>query len=169
MALVIKSWKTTNTPAANESYIAIQGRQAGLIGFVLSIIGMDPTVKFTLDHGKVTYTASSWEGTKRVIVPMSSICTGYFGYTRPWKEALVIGVCLLPFFGIGLIAGPLYYFLNKRLEFGVRASSGEAFPFAFKRSIIEGQNIDEKAGYAILETMEKHIQAHNTASNVRAA
>ena len=162
MALVIKSWKTTHTPAPNESYISIQGRQAGFIGFVLSLVGMDPTVKFTLDHGKVTYAASSWSGTKRVVIPLSKVATGYFGYTRPWQEAMVIGMLLLPVFGLGLVAGPLYYFLNKRLEFGVRAMSGEGFPFAFQRSVIEGQNIDEKAGHAILDTLEKHINDHGS-------
>ncbi|UXR65346.1 hypothetical protein EZJ49_03655 [Bdellovibrio bacteriovorus] len=168
MALVIKSWKTNNTPAPTESYISIQGRQAGLIGFLLSLVGMDPTVKFTLDHGKVTYTASSWSGTKRVVVPLTKVATGYFGYTRPWQEALVIGMVLLPFFGLGLIAGPLYYFWNKRLEFGVRATSGEAFPFAFQRSVIEGQNIDEKAGHAILDLIEKHVQNHATPEYAKA-
>ncbi|AFY00131.1 hypothetical protein [Bdellovibrio bacteriovorus] len=169
MSLVIKSWKVNHNPAPNEPMISIQGRQAGLIGFMLSLVGMDPTVKFTLSNGKVTYTASSWGGTRRVVIPVSKVCTGYFGYTRPWKEALVIGMCLLPVFGIGLIAGPLYYFLNKRLEFGVRATSGEGFPFAFQRSVIEGQNIDEQAGHTILDMIEKHVQEHNQMPMARAA
>ena len=162
MSLVIKKWKVTHTPTANESLVSIQGRQSGVIGFLLSLIGMDPTVKFDMDHMKVSYTASSWGGTKRVVVPMTKVATGYFGYTRPWKEALVLGCVLLPVFGIGLIAGPLYYFLNKRLEFGVRAVSGESFPFAFQRSVIEGQNIDEQAGNHILEMIEREIN-HSSA------
>ncbi len=160
MSLVIKSWKV-NESASTEPYISIQGRQSGLMGFLLSLVGMDPTVTFTLERNKLTYSSSSWEGTKRIVVPLSKVSTGYFGYTRPWKEALVFGVLLLPFMGLGLIAGPLYYFLNKRLEFGCRATSGEAFPFAFKRSVIEGKNIDEKAGYEILNLFEKHLQEHN--------
>ena len=161
MSLVIKNWKVNNTPVPNEPMVKIQGRQAGVVGFLLSVIGMDPTVTFTVDHSKVTYTASSWSGTKRVVVPMTKVATGYFGYTRPWKEALVLGALLLPVMGLGLIVGPVYYFLNKRLEFGVRAVSSEVFPFAFQRSVIEGQNIDEKAGRQILDIIEAQINDQN--------
>lgn len=157
MSLVIKNWKVTSTPAPNQPYVNIQGRQSGFIGFVLSLVGMDPTVKFTLEDGKITYSASSWSGQKKVMIPLSKVATGYFGYARPWKEALVVGAVLMPFFFLGLIAGPLYYFLNKRMEFGVRSVGGENFPIAFKRSIIEGQNIDENAGLSILNILETHI------------
>lgn len=160
MALVLKKWHTNENPQSNESKIHIHGREEGLISFAFSIIGIDPTTTFQLSDNKLVFSNGSWEGQKKIIVPISSISSCYFGYTKPWKQALVIGIITMPIFFIGAILGPLYYFLNKQLELGIRDTSGATYALAFKRSVIENVKIDETEGNHVLSIIEKTMDQH---------
>jgi len=73
--------------------------------------------------------------------------------------ALVLTALLTPVFFIGLIVGPVYYFLNKHLTVGVVEASGWSGEFSFKRSVIEGQNINEEEAYKVIEIIRSLIEA----------
>ncbi|MDQ7057438.1 MAG: hypothetical protein Q9N62_02920 [Ghiorsea sp.] len=73
--------------------------------------------------------------------------------------ALFLGAVLTPVFFIGLIVGPLYYILNKNLTVGVVEASGWVGSFSFKRSIIEGQNINEEEAYEVIDIIRNLIEA----------
>ena len=81
--------------------------------------------------------------------------SGFFSFNKPWKEALLLGLVLLPLFGLGLIVGPLYYFLNKRLTVGVREQGLFRLSLVFKRSVIEGQRIDESEARKVIEVIRE--------------
>lgn len=70
-----------------------------------------------------------------------------------------MGLLLTPVFFVGLVIGPLYYFLNKKLTVGVVEGSGWVGGFSFKRSVIEGQNIDEKKAYEVIDIIRALIEA----------
>jgi hypothetical protein len=72
---------------------------------------------------------------------------------------VALGLVLLPLFGLGLIVGPLYYFLNKTLTVGIIENSGWVGGFAFKRSVIEGQNITEDQAYKVIDIIRTLIEA----------
>jgi hypothetical protein len=72
---------------------------------------------------------------------------------------LVILVLLLPFFGLGLLIGPLYYFLNKTLTVGIVENSGWVGGFSFKRSVIEGQNISEEHANKVIGIIRDRIES----------
>ncbi len=159
MALVLKKWYAGNTVDLNGNYVHLVGREAGLFAWLLSIIGIDPTTEVEIKQNLIVFTAGSLSGRERRVIPVRSVSSAYYGYTKPWKEALFLTLLLAPFFGIGLILGPLYYFLNKKLVVGVVEGSGWVGGFAFKRSVIEGKNIQEKDAYNVIDIIRGLIEA----------
>ncbi len=158
MALVIKKWHASRTADQNGNYVHLVGREAGLFAWILSLIGIDPTTEIEIKEKLIIFTSASLSGKQKRVIPMSSVCSAYYGYIKPWQMALLLGVVLLPFFCIGLVVGPLYYFLNKELTVGVVENSGWAGGFAFKRSVIEGQNIDEDKAYDVIDIIRTLIE-----------
>lgn len=106
----------------------------------------------------IIFHAGSLAGQEKRIIPIKSVTSAYYGYEKPWKEALAIGLLLAPLFFIGFFVGPLYYFLNKKLTVGVVESSGWVGGFSFKRSVIEGKNIDERNAYEVIDIIRKLIE-----------
>lgn len=158
MALVVKEWKASYTPDENGTYIKLVGREEGLLSWFLALLKIDATTSVEIKENVVLFSEGSLEGSEIRVIPIASVCSTYYGYKKPWKEALVLGLVLLPVFGIGLIIGPLYYFLNKTMSVGIVENSGWAGGFAFKRSVIEGKNIDEKGAYQIIDIIRTIIE-----------
>jgi hypothetical protein len=162
MALVLKKWHASNSANESGDFVHLVGREAGLFAWILSIIGIDPTTEIQIKDNLIIFHAGSLAGQEKRIIPIKSLTSAFYGYQKPWKEALAIGVLLTPVFFIGLIAGPLYYFLNKKLTVGVVEASGWSGGFSFKRSVIEGKNIDEKSAYEVINIIRQLIEAKTT-------
>ena len=159
MALVIKKWHASKTANQENNYVHVVGREAGLFAWVLSLIGIDPTTEIEIKENLIIFTAGSLAGKQKRVIPMKSVCSTYYGYVKPWQMALLLGVLLLPVFFLGLLVGPLYYFLNKKLTVGIIETSGWIGGFSFKRSVIEGQNIDENKAYEVIDIIRSLIEA----------
>jgi hypothetical protein len=159
MALVIKKWHASKAANQEGNYVHLVGREAGLFAWALSIIGIDPTTEIEIKENLIVFTAGSLAGKQKRVIPMKSVCSAYYGYVKPWQMALALGLLLLPVFFLGLLVGPLYYFLNKELNVGVVETSGWIGGFAFKRSVIEGQNIDENKAYEVIDIIRSLIEA----------
>jgi hypothetical protein len=157
MALVIKEWELSEKSNNNEAIVFIHGREEGILSWLLSLFKIDPSTSLSIFANKIELSQGSWEGNKKIMIPTNQICSAYFGYTKPWKIAVILFFVFLPVIGLGIIIGPLYYFLNKQLELAVVANSGDVYSIAFKRSIIEGINIDEEQGHNILNIIEELI------------
>jgi hypothetical protein len=164
MTLVIKSWHVVEKPK-DGIYVRITARAPGLVSWALSLLGVDATTTFTVLEDQILYESGSWSGHTTVAVALNSITRGYYGYEKPWKEALIIGGILLPVFGLGLIVGPLYYFLNKNMQLGFVEKSGRVSTISFKRSIIEGQTIDENSVQKILILVRALIEISKHSKN----
>ncbi len=158
MALVVKKWSASKTPDANGVYVRIEGRESGLLAWLLALIGIDAVTTVEIKENLVVFSQGSLEGKQHRIIPMASICSAGYGYVKPLKQAIALGAILAPFFGLGLIVGPVYYFLNKTLSVFVIENSGWVGGFNFKRSIIEGQNIGEQDAYAVIEIIRGLIE-----------
>ncbi|PCH64830.1 MAG: hypothetical protein COC09_01170 [Gammaproteobacteria bacterium] len=159
MSLVIKKWYADHSANENGDFVHLAGREAGLLSWLLSVFKIDPTSEIEIKDNLIKFTSSSLAGQEKRIIPMNSITSAYYGYEKPWKMALVLTVLLMPVFFIGLVVGPLYYFLNKNLTVGVVEASGWVGTFSFKRSIIEGQNINEEEAYKVIEIIRSLIEA----------
>lgn len=162
MALVIKEWYASKTKDSNGNHVHLVGREGGLLSWLLSLIKIDPTTEVEIKENIIKFSSGSLAGQEKRIIPFKSITSAYYGYTKPWKEALVITILLSPIFFIGLIVGPVYYFLNKDLTVAVIEASGWVGSFSFKRSIIEGKNIDEEQAYEVIEIIRSLIEDKTT-------
>jgi hypothetical protein len=158
---VIKEWFASDTPNEDGIYVHIKGRKAGLISFALSLVGINPIVSLVVDRENVRFMEGTWHGFQSYVTPIEKICSGNYGYAKPfWGTviAVVIGVALLlPSLGVSLIlivGAIVYYFFNKTTRIGLAYVSGNSNGFAFKRSIIEGENIDELAAGRIVSIIE---------------
>jgi hypothetical protein len=158
MALVLKKWHASNAVDANGNYVHLVGREAGLFAWFLSVLGIDPTTEVEIRSNLIVFTSGSLSGREKRVIPMKSVCSAYYGYVKPWQTALLLGVVLTPVFFIGLVVGPLYYFLNKKLIVGVVENSGWVGGFSFKRSVIEGKNIQESDAYAVIDVIRGLIE-----------
>ncbi len=164
-AYVIKSWKASPVPIDETgAHVKIVGRAGGLFSWLLAQLGIDPTVSITVLTNKVLYEQGSLSGSIKRVVPMSKMSSTFYGYTKPWKEAVVIGiVCgMLTFwmFGLGAILGLVYYYLNKTLTLGIVEVGGIVSSIDFKRSVIEGQRIDEPEARAVCDIIESLVDKH---------
>lgn len=158
---VIKKWQVNeNVSDPKETVIQIEGRAGGFLSWLLSLLKISPTVSLEITGEQIRFSEGSLAGTANRLIPLSSVCSTYYGYVKPWKEALALGIILaVPTFGIGIILAILYYYLNKHMAVGFIEVSGVANGIAFKRSVIEGIKVDEDSARQVAELAEKLIKA----------
>lgn len=162
MALVIKKWSVSETAGNNGEFVHIHGREAGLLSFILSLIGVDPTTTFVVDAKSIRLEKGSLRGFERTVTPIPHVSTASFGYKKPWLKALVISIAtgfilfFIPILGqiIGALIGLIYYFLKKELFINYHVAGYTGGSVEFNRSLIEGQHIDEQAGERIVAIIE---------------
>ena len=158
---VIKKWQVNETVSdPTQNHIQIEGRAGGLLSWLLSLLEISPTVSLQINAEQIRFSEGSLAGTANRIIPLKSVCSTYYGYVKPWKEALVLGIVLaVPTFGIGVILAIIYYYLNKHMSVGFVEDSGVVNSIAFKRSVIEGIKVDEESARQVAELAEKLIKA----------
>lgn len=159
---VVKSWYADQKMNPHGQYVSIKGRAPGLISWVLSLLGVSPTVSLQCGCNNFVYEAGSLSGKQVKTIPLSKISSVYYGYAKPWKQALaiaLIGVTLAtPFYAatqsglasafiilVCLALGFAYYLLNKDFSIGVCEVGGIVSGIDFRRSLIEGVTVDEGA------------------------
>ena len=111
-------------------------------------------------------------------IPLSKISSVYYGYAKPWKTALVIGLlgvalglsvyattqnvaasALISSFFWGLAIA--YYLLNKDFSLGVCEVGGILSGVDFRRSLIEGVTVDEEAAEKVHLIVQALIERTN--------
>lgn len=176
MALVVKSWKVSSRPAAGEPNVAIVARDSGLLSFILSIVGVDPTTTLQVSARHVFFEKGDLSGFERRFIPLEHVSSTYYGRVKPWKTAgalivlsILIGGSLMGHstgltvlgtlvFLVGVALSLLYYYLNRELRIGVVEVSGWPSSLSFKRSLIEGQEINEGAVENVVQIIEHLIK-----------
>lgn len=169
MAFVITKWSISEVGALQDgNYVYIKGRQGGLLSWLLSLVGVDPSVSISVGSKTILFEKGSLAGFDKRVIPVGSVCSTYYGYTKPWLEAVIVGSLLLPFFGLGLVVGPLYYFLNKTTSFGFVENSDVVNGIQFKRSVIEGKNISEKDALKAISIIQSLLEQSNEGTSASA-
>jgi len=162
---VIKKWQVTEIAGVDQNNIEIEGRAGGLLSWLMSKVGISPTVKVEIGAERIRFAEGSLAGNAHRIIPLENISSTFYGYAKPWKEALLIAIVLgIPTFGIGVILAIVYYFLNKSMTVGFVEVSGVVNAIAFKRSVIEGINVDENQAQQVAELTQKLIDARRRPS-----
>lgn len=161
-ALVLKTWKVGVDPVDDDgNYVAVSGRKSGLMSWFLALVGVDPTTTIKIGAERVEFRESSLAGSNIRMIPLQGVCSTYYGYHKPWKEAFAIVVFFFfvsiglrgaqaPFIialiiaVMGISFGIFYYFLNRTLTLGFVENSGVLSGIQFKRSVIENVDVNEE-------------------------
>jgi len=176
MSLVVKSWHSNVAPREDGAYVEIIARESGFFSWVMTLLRIDPRYSLQIQYDKVIYESRSVWGYKRVLLPIASISSLNFGYSKPWKLAALI----LVLFGAagyvamefdeagwalflslaGIIGAVAAFLLNKVLSIGVTEVTGDEYALNLKRSFIEGQEVNEEALGRITEIFVAILDAH---------
>jgi hypothetical protein len=181
-ALVLKEWKSSDKPLDKSgNYILIRGRQPGLLAWVLAHVGVDPMTILKVNANRVEFSRASLAGTDFRMIPLASISSTYYGYHKPWGAALGVFFLLfwlsgslllaLPVSGAAKAVGTLFafavaagiallkYFLGRTLALGFVEQSGMLSGMQFKRSGVEGIEVDEEQARYVCEVTQFLIES----------
>lgn len=173
-ALVVKEARIDESA---EHSVHIVGRKAGLASWLMAQMGIDST--FTLDvySGYIESSEGSLSGRLHTVIPFSAMDTATYGFTKPFPLILLGFGFLAMSFGmlaarVGfmslfflLIAGCMFvgYFLKKSLVLYFSTVGANVILFPFKRSIIEGVNVDEAFAKRVSDIVKNHYLAKSAA------
>jgi hypothetical protein len=163
-----------------DEFLKITGRAPGIFGWVLSSCGFDPVTSLRCNRKLLKFEEAAIRSGKRTLsIPLVAVTGVSAGITKPFG-LLVVGILVvlggiagavsLPYyeegakavaFFMGLIIGAIFivlYVLNKDMTFQIY--SGGDKPIAaicVKKSVIEGQNIDEHKFGAAADALNKAV------------
>lgn len=175
--LVIKKWKAQSEPLDEEgNFVEIIGRQGGLIDWLMALLKLDPETSIKISGDRVIFKRASLSGNENRMIPIMSICSTYYGFHKPWGAALAIflvctvfgsqlavamdsGLAAFAFILIGAVVAVIYYSLNRTLTLGFIEHSGVSNSIRFKRSVIEGKEINSTQGAYICQLVEYLIES----------
>lgn len=173
---VLKHWQVNERSLEEGRFVEIRGRRAGILSFFLSLAGIEATVCLIVDRNNARFEEGSWAGFKWTVTPLEKLCSGTYGYTKPWLASLIIAllgiavavllgatdtvsgfaVFLILFGSLGIAS--LYYILNKALFLVLEDIGGGASGLAFKRSVIEGVSVDEREAARVIKIIEMLVK-----------
>lgn len=179
---VLTQWHVNESALADGRFVDIRARRAGIVSFLLSLVGIDPTLCLIVDRNNARFEKGSWAGFTWTVTPLENLCSGTYGYTRPWLASLIIAlvgitvvillaanntigrfIAFLSLFGTLGIAW-LYYILNKALFLVLEDIGGRSNGLAFKRSVIEGVSVDEQEAARVIKIIEMLVKRGAPAS-----
>ena len=181
-AMVISEWHVANQPNAQGEFLAIRGRAAGLFSWIMSLLGVERGVRMVATAQRIRFQEGDLGGSATRIIHLDKVCSTYYGYKKPWAEAFAFIVVLAgPLSGLGMgimesvIGGvfgviaaiaiaAIYYALNKRMTIGLVEMSGVINQIVFKRSVLEGINLDENSSSQASDVIQWLMDSARTGS-----
>jgi len=175
--LVLRSFRLNAKPRdPGGPVVDISGRTSGLIGWVLTVVGLSPETSLTVDGRELRSVDSSLFGQKFTVVPLGRIASVHCAYIKPIGYFFLGSLCALGslfraltmnqyeqfatrvgVLVIGLVLGFVFfalYFLMKKVAIYVVPFNGSPIGLTFKRSVIENVPVD-------IEQARKFIQVIN--------
>lgn len=184
--LVIKKWHLVDLETSTDEVIVdIAGRSSGIISWLMSKIGVDPTENFTATREGISFRPSSLTGTDMRFVPYECVSSVAWGYFKPLWRALVcflaatiiaafiawllinelqsggkvsdFGQFLAVVIGVvvGAVVAGWYYHFNRMLTIQFTEVAGHQFRIQFKASFIEGLEVSERQAERVYQTVRE--------------
>jgi len=183
-ALVLRKFTVSSVPVKPEDPIVeIEGRKPGLISWLLTAMGIDSTTSLIITRRDVVFRGGSIFGEMNSLMPMTAVASIHGGFAKPVQLLIIAGflTLFLVFPGLGMLASEntrmggcamsaigllivaaclVFYWLEKRMALYVESTGGAIFGLVFKRSIIEGVEVDINKVKAVVDlTREMVLQA----------
>ena len=167
-ALALRKFSVSGAPSKEEApVIEIEGRKPGLIGFFLTLIGIDASTSLIVTPRDIRFRKGSLFGEMTSMMPLTAVATAHAGYAKPIGYLILAGIvlvfsvgsagavhssmhrdggtfgALIGFMGVVLaLVLVVAYFLSRKMAIFVESSGGATFGVIFKRSVIEGVTVD---------------------------
>lgn len=170
-ALVVKEAKVDESA---DMQVKIVARKAGIASWFLSLLGIDSTFTLWVYGDRIESMEGSLSGRIRTVVPMVSLDTYSCGFTKPVQYFFAAAGLILfalirywiadsfaaamPLFVLAIISILLYFF-NKCLMLNFTTNGGNGIFFLFKRSVIEGIDVDETFAERVGEIVKRNYIA----------
>ena len=148
-------------------YIRLVGRKAGLVDWFLTLIGVNTTTTLEVYADRIEYSHGSLSGRTLEVIPLSKVSNLVCGHFKPvifLVFAVITFFAAFATFGLTLIFTALFaflYFFRKSTLISVIPNSGSSTAVAFKRSLIEGQNITEEEAQDIIKMVAELVENAN--------
>jgi hypothetical protein len=155
--LVLKHFDVKPEAVGQADCLHIIGRQAGLIGFFLSLMKIDPTTELKCNDYRAEVTRGSFFGRLTISIPIGATTAVIGGYQKPKAlffamiATLLLGIFvsidsgsyafLLGAVVVTLIMG-VFYILKKEMSVFVQNGGDAMWGLSFKRSVIEGVAVE---------------------------
>jgi hypothetical protein len=186
--LVLKEFRLNEN---EDEFLKIVGRPSGILSWILSLCGIDPVTSLECNRKAIKFEESAIrQGKNTVNIPLVAVTGVFSGVNKPFG-LLVFGILFilggivaaiaLPryagsvktgSFFIGLVIGVIFlilYSLKKTMFFSIYNGGDKPIKtICMKKSIIEGQSIDEvKFGAAAQEINKAVLDIHYILANVK--
>lgn len=150
-ALVLKQFQTD----AYSGRVYVVGRQPGFMGWFLSAIGVDANTELTITPTEVSFRQASLFGESMTVCPVSRVAAVSAGYAKPVEYLILAGV--FAFTVIIPIIMLVLFFLEKRMFIMVQTTGSSSFAIAFKRSIIEGVEVNQEKAKEVIQILHRNV------------
>jgi len=186
MAYVISKWEVSETGSLTDNnYISIKGRESGFFSWLLAIVGIEPSVTISVGDSSLIFEKGSLEGFEKKVIPIDSVSSAYYGFTKPWKESVAIGIIFFAFVAVPVVIGIaaydnsrqqqqnlvlilfllisspigtlLFYIFNKKIKLGFVESGGIVSGIEFQPSLIEGKKLSEREANKVVNVIQQLI------------
>lgn len=164
-ALVLRKMEINE---AGPNFVHIEGRSAGILSWLCTVVGVDTTTVFDVYEDRIEYSGGSLSGAFTETIPLTRISNLGTGFLKPFLYAILAFICLLlaiPTLGLSLMLTALFAFLywtRKSLLLYFIPHSGSTTFMAFKRSLIEGVTLDAPTAERIVKIVSDLVEK-NTA------
>jgi len=181
-AYVITHWYASNKANADGNFIEIYGRKEGIIPFLLALFGLSATLSLVVTADRLVFHETSLAGDDTITTPLSKVTSTTYGWHRPFKQCVTI-VMTAAFVGfvlggaaastafmllggavglfLGGIVAAIYYALNRVLTTGIVTDASDHFWIRFKRSVIEGKELDQSDAEYVAELIDYLVHQKN--------
>lgn len=165
-ALVVKEAKIDKSA---DCQVKIVARKAGLISWLLSLLGIDSTFTLLVYRDRLESEEGSLSGRINTTIPLVALDTFMSGFTKPVQLvvfAIVSFVAALGMFqnsaGFGVLllllaaVFAVLYYLRKSLLLNFSTNGGGGIILIFKRSVIEGVNVNEALAKEVTDLVKEN-------------
>ena len=171
--LVLKHFKLRARPRRDEAPLfECIGRRAGLVGYLLTLFGLNPVTTLTVTHAEVRRRSVSLFGESVEAIPLGHIASISAGTSRPIVHlflaafGLIAGVVglavsggqVMPLVvGLAVAAGfVLFYFLaGKKFVLGFQSDGGAWVAVGFRPGVLDGVRVDLERVLAAVDVIRE--------------
>lgn len=164
--LVLRKFEIDETPSANV-LVDIAGRASGIMGWLMTVVGLNPETRLKVTNQEVSFTSSSLFGQVHQAVPLIRVSSTHCGYSKPVGYLIAGAVVLVGGILLGgraILAGfvaagacAAAYYLSKKVVISLESTGGMVLGLSFSPSVLENVPVDIERARKAIEILNQRI------------